>query len=1411
MPQIDWSKLGLNGESKQKTFEDLCMHLFCRDLKVSKIYAYQNQPGIETEPVKVKGKKYGFQAKLFESKFDWQQIKKSIDKAIENYPDINKIYIYSNKDRTLNGSEKTETESDIEKRARAKKIKIEYITDKTIINMLLQPSNLDLAQLYFGIGDHLSFIKNSVNHNLSTFIQSSEYLHLPIVDIKKNQIESIADKILSLEQMTFLVLGNPGSGKSILIHKLLQVFGGLDKSTEDEMLDVLITNNAIPILVNLKNCATESFENIIRSRKNDSKVNNQEFNFIYLFDGLDELSEEISDKVLYQIYELAQKNNTCKIIFSCRLGNLNRMKAKTYFNDMIEYEVADLNQKYIDEFFKVKGDETKIKIFKQLKNENRKLMSEIKDILLIRLLWDTIEELDSTSTLLDLFSKKIDSLIDNPQHKKNIEELNLLNPKKEAIVELNQDISFEYQKRFQFSFSQKDLQDLIMEKYERIDYQSINKIINYMADLFFENSYLDNINAKMIFIYQHRRYQEYFFTQRLKMEYEKNPKILRELRVLSNREYLEELFLKYMRREYIKENNLPGLVELNLIDTYLGKNNSYGVDDDYYISSERFIPALISQNQENFNELFEDETLKIKDNLLINLTELTNQINQWNKDKNNYDLNSNLKKVWENGVPFLIRNIVLLWRAKKVQSAEKLIVQLETVKSLYNQNKIVEHLKKINKGQLNDPIWEEFESWIYYQIKINGVNVNDIYKQLIRKNSSRMSEVKGIYNNEEHGKEKLVKSFLRVCLQEKKEDIFELINQFDEYEFLCFLGILISKDYLSFFVTSYMIHSKIKSFVTQLPVEVVEKNSFILFYKKFFDINLSLNEINVARESLDKLEEKRGMDWVFYGTHINFAMFAFVLEKYTFEKFFKPRKGYSPHFYNELGLYSVLFTDFVSLLKGKKDIRSIVRDYIRYIDLTKGNEYGYYLKNEISYIWANIFAKSHIDYSSLNNLKNILIKKDCNIIPFSFYQELFRLNTNMFNALITESELKPLEESLISWSEDFPSFVDRCFDISAFFSNIDTNKSKFYFLKAINEGILRHGWHKDIIISYLLTDALRIIWDKNWVSKEVKKQYAVNVFNLTLRVSEITDGDHTWRGPYIVIDIVSSNDLELAEEFQYSLKTKSSKKISSLAISPILLSKVKSGFRIEEIEKGMEDYDYSYDYEGKPKPDYFEQKFVIYLAIAECELYTDEEKKIAFQKAYEQVERVNNYNLRYAFRDEDFRIEKDIYEKLCKKYNKPINLELSKQGDNKKKPKITEDQFIEEIKNSNTKKQLQGKFKKLNNYNNGIVLKKYKSWEILVNKNYDVFSNIELFLNYLKENHFPSTDFWTTNSEYLHLGLAVALKDVNTRQETLTYLYENSGHGGFVNIIKAYSVLNDKNNCLALFDRYLKFCDLIVN
>ena len=74
-------------------------------------------------------------------------------------------------------------------------------------------ASLDLAQLFFGLGDEFGFIKNSTHPEILTFLQSSEYLELPFINEDKKATNDVVDKILSSTQTVFLISGHPGSGK----------------------------------------------------------------------------------------------------------------------------------------------------------------------------------------------------------------------------------------------------------------------------------------------------------------------------------------------------------------------------------------------------------------------------------------------------------------------------------------------------------------------------------------------------------------------------------------------------------------------------------------------------------------------------------------------------------------------------------------------------------------------------------------------------------------------------------------------------------------------------------------------------------------------------------------------------------------------------------------------------------------------------------------------------------------------------------------------------------------------------------------------------------------------------------------------------------------------------------------------
>lgn len=716
MEKISWKKFEVKNENPRKSFEELCYHVFCRRHGLKEgVKADYDQVGLETYPVKIGKKYYGFQAKFFDHTPNLRQIRKSVDNAINAFRgqlDIITIYLNTKSKPSADGYK------EIGKIAAKAGIEIEWFASEGEFDAtLLQPLNLDLRQLYFDESDELGFIKKYANKDKLTFLQSDEYLALPIEDINK---QKVADLIKTIQSRTsekqFLVVGNPGSGKSILMHKLFQQLAGLDQNDANKMLDYLTKQGAIPMLVNLKNCATDSLENILRERQNDNRVRGKSLDFIYLFDGLDELSEENCDNILSYIAELVGDKNTKKIIFSCRSSNANRYKAKTYFKNILGHGISYLDESHIDKFFKAKKNKEKQKKLKILKTDNPHLIAEIKDILLINLLWDTIDELDASSTIIDLFDKKIHLLLDDHHHKKNIESLNLLNSKKDSIISLNQEISFEFQKKFQFLFKQEDLQNLILQKFPRIDYHSVNAILNYSASLFFDHSYSPE-SLKQGYVYQHRRYQEYFFAQKLKTEYENDPKIIRDLGIIANREFFEKIFLNYLRKEYVKEANLGGLTEINLIRVYLGGHPGFGHDDACYKTSSptsaSFIAALASQNRLALEELLSNDTLEIKDKLMIDSQELERHFKIWKKDKKAYRSEEYLKNVWGE-VSSLIRSVTTFWKSGKSELGNEIKRHLSNILSFYEQKE----LKEIQKKSQYNPFWMEIENWIYIRIRL---------------------------------------------------------------------------------------------------------------------------------------------------------------------------------------------------------------------------------------------------------------------------------------------------------------------------------------------------------------------------------------------------------------------------------------------------------------------------------------------------------------------------------------------------------------------------------------------------------------------------------------------------------------------------------------------------------------------
>lgn len=1343
-------------------FEELCYHLFCREFRAaSGVRADFNEAGLETKPILYKGKRYGFQAKFFDQSLGYDQIDESVTKALRRFKnELDVIQIYLNRPIGLGAS----APKAIEKKAAAAGVKIEWRVPSHFTASLIKPGNLDLAQLYFGQGDEFGFFKSNCDAETTTLILSSTHLGIPL---KGHVGKKSAEVLMSTSGKVALILGQPGAGKSILMHDLLLSFGQVRRADLRTMRAAVAKAQVLPMLVNLKDCVTETVENVIRNRQRDYDVRHSKCGFAYLFDGLDELSSERADAALSYLSVLAKAGTTKRIIVSCRSANPSRYRFGTYFSKAPQLELDSLTPSQLESYFKSRDGGAKLRLFTDLKTKTPALLSEIKDVFLLSLLWETIEQLGPGCSVLDLFRQKVALLLDQPRFKKNIEELNLLEPKKDAIIALNEDISLDFQKRFQYRFTRAELQSLILKKFPRLSYKDTNAIIAYLCSHFFASTDPAS-SGQDSFIYQHRRYQDYFVARKLKGEYRANRRIIRN-DFLSNGDFLQGVFLPFLRQEYERDGDLAGVLELNLIDVYLGKHPAFGADAPGYSLSSSFVPAILAQEPEIYDQIMSDDNLQ---------------------------LGTKIEAAPE--------NVVLLWLAGKKTLAEDLLAALDK-----HVKEALEKEKNATVRPVSESLWHQKENWYFIRLVIRKEAIPAAFKRLARDQYDRLAPDPR-YPGDTSKRGQVVRAFMRVALRHRHKDLEHELPQFDDAENMALLEELAQIEFLPYFFNSPAMMKHVKQVLAKQPTTTAAHVHTIVFFSTVLGLKLTEADRSLADEQASKLWKTRPIDLHMDGGVYEHAILAFALGKHRFDSLLRRDQRDEIGYVNDLALYAALFAEFVAMLNGKRRPQQIVRAYRTYLsghERTGRAEFQW----QMSQLWVRIFIEAKSDPETLLAMKRAILDDGGDLSRVAFLRSLRLLDRPLFDRLVNEQEIAAIDQEQASKARETADLVNDCFDQAILLSSLNPERAVLFISKGINEGILRHGWRKDTIVSSLLIDALEIIWRNNWAPHDQLAKYARQVFDLAMRVVDITDGKGTWRGPNELLAMVAKYDLTLAQEFQAKIGQESDgHHMRNYALRDILNTKVRLGMSLEEIEKEMERFGKDYDYEGKPRPDYFADRLRVYLTVCDDEVFTPAEKRQAFLNAHALLEGMRKEGVTYFGRlNEEERAQ---YAQLCKKHRKALN--LPKDTTTKtERPKIfmTERQFVEEVKSASSKHDLEKLFKQLATYETRIVVKERESWSTIVRETFRVDPHLGPLLGYLKAMHYPHMSWYGENSHHLHLVLAAALGDADTRTPMTRYLYAHSGYEGFLGTMRALETNGDKQGCVRLFTEFIAFCDFLVN
>lgn len=314
-----------------------------------------------------------------------------------------------------------------------------------------------------------------------------------------------------------MVLGKPGAGKTTFLKYLAM-----------QCIEGQYLTNRVPLFISLKNFAEAPKQpdvlKYIAQQLSICGVNNanlradkllKEGKALMLLDGLDEVREEDTKRVLRQILDLSEQFHTNQFMITCRIA------AKEYtFERFIEVEMADFDQKQIaifaENWFRL-SDPVKAERFIHKLQDNEPIQELATNPLLLTLLCFVFgESADFPANRSELYKEGLDVLLKKWDAKRNIERdqvyKNLSLHRKEDLLSQIALTSFEQKDYF---FKQKTVEAYIADfirnlrdartklKELELDSEAVLKAIEAQHGLLVER-------AKGIYSFSHLTFQEYF-------------------------------------------------------------------------------------------------------------------------------------------------------------------------------------------------------------------------------------------------------------------------------------------------------------------------------------------------------------------------------------------------------------------------------------------------------------------------------------------------------------------------------------------------------------------------------------------------------------------------------------------------------------------------------------------------------------------------------------------------------------------------------------------------------------------------------------------------------------------------------------------------------------------------------------
>lgn len=367
MTDINWDVFRVKFHGKEREeFEYLSYLLFCYEFNQNiGILQYKNQIGIETEPIEINGKSIGFQAKFYDTSLSTNKkdIIDSIDKAKEKNPNLDVIYLYTNKDLSESRnieSKKPKYQKEIEDHANKLGVELIWRMTSNIKVQLMKDENKSLRERFFALEPNInSLVQDLQEHSLNILENIKSEIIFNSIKIKFNrdsEIKVLKDNLL--QSRVSILAGDSGVGKSAIIKDLHQ-------EIKNEYL-IFLFKPANFVGINNVNSLFNSYGNFTMNQF-VSTLDNIETKYLVI-DSAEKLFDLENMEIFNEFLNILEKYNW-KLIFTIRKNYLEKLKAviKSNIQTIIVDGLSDENINEISDKYGIRLPNDN-KIFDLIKN-----------------------------------------------------------------------------------------------------------------------------------------------------------------------------------------------------------------------------------------------------------------------------------------------------------------------------------------------------------------------------------------------------------------------------------------------------------------------------------------------------------------------------------------------------------------------------------------------------------------------------------------------------------------------------------------------------------------------------------------------------------------------------------------------------------------------------------------------------------------------------------------------------------------------------------------------------------------------------------------------------------------------------------------------------------------------------------